>query len=852
MSLFDSSYELTEPEQIAYRATQEFMRLAPQLTRYARALSKATTGKENGVTVTIGKNTYTNGKKIFIRPPMELANYAEHDTKLCEQRDETGALTCPACHKWEDLYASLYHEISHCINGSFNKIEMTASHRDSLEKMLDACAYPELKDYVLGEYSKCVYISPRHYIDNDLLLTDRIYPGSSHMNQAVEDIRVDYLAAEARPGTGEMKFWSQYQTLNRGILMTDGSVVKWKDSPEQLQASVAVLFMASGQEFTDQLSKRVIEIANALDELGMVRIPESKEEVFILSIALCAAINSLSNGELFPVPGITPPAPSAPPAESGESADDTESAEPGDAEPGESSAESDSAEPEGDSGTQGTGESGESQSAPEGDDDAESADNTESDSSESGDNATDSDDITESNSEESGGGESGNSAAEDFDEDFGDNDSSGGSTGNMDQDDSTGEMGGGAGFSPDPNESSEPANSPDPNEGDSENQASSNQAENSAGEGDSSNQTENSAGGEHEPGENSLSSLESQTVNENETAPAVELTEQQIMEALNQALGHDNDSHDPINYIGNQGGHEMKREIDRAMDKATMQAEDFDSFSRDVGKLNVITGNKGPGYSANAGSRVDTGDKAPIASALLKARKVFGDSKLDKYQRNQKAGRLATGKLYKVTTGSDKVFQKKLRAEGVDFEVVIGLDVSGSTSGPPIGKIKSIGYYTAELLHKVGVEFSLYAHTTSGFGSFWSEGLDQSMHEIKAPRRPWNDASVDKLQSLCAGNGSLDGHNFEFYRKILDKSSAKKKLIIYFTDGSIPETNHEEEVVILNRELELCRANGYAVLAVGVNTDSPKKYGLDTVLVRSGTDVKKVIDEVEKRLVKIK
>lgn len=877
------TYRLTEPEKIAQAATKEFQRLAPQLTRYARALSKATTGKENGYEVVVGKSTYTNGKKIFIRPPASLAFRVEHDSKLCGIRDdETGSYECEACRKWEELYNSLYHEISHCINGSFDKLHLKDSHFNQLAGYLHKFSYAELADAVLANYNNYVHVRNGR-VSSDLDASEHIYPGSMTMNQAVEDIRVDNLAGEARPGVGEMRFWQQYQVLNRGIVMTDGSIHKWTKSPVSLQMPASVLFAANGHELDNLLDDNVVEIVTALDSLGLVRVPQSREETFILSLALCAAVNNITRGILYPFDGVNHPQPPEPknsedksdPSDSGddsgapgdpsdESADEPqESAD----EPQESADEpqgaDEDAEPQesaatGDEGADEPQSASEPQSADAGDETGDESDAEAGDADNSEGDATDSDNSGDETGDESDGNSAG---------DFGGDDNSGTPAAGETPDPNNFEAGQDDG--PEETDSDDgDDNDSDPASGgsggeDSDDADADDDSEGGDSSGDanteSSNMGKNSAGDENEPGNNSLSTLE-ETKPEPAPEPKIEMSSEELEKAMKQILGHD--AHEPEKYIGNQGPMNLDEDaLNKAIDRAAIQAEDFDTYSQDVHSVQRITDREGDGYNFrrldSRGSDFDPTDKGPINSALLKARRIFSDSKLDKYQRNQKSGRLAVGKLYKVKTGSDKVFQKKLRAEGVDFEVVIGMDISGSTgAGSALLKIKSIGYYTAELLHRVGVDFSLYAHTTGSISSRTSLSygryeMTQEMYEIKAPGKPWNDEAKQKVQALNSAAGSLDGHNFEFYRKILDKSSARKKLIIYFTDGNIPETNHAEEVILLNRELDMCRSKGYAVLAIGVNTDSPKRYGLDTVLVESGTDVKRVMDEVEKRLVKI-
>jgi hypothetical protein len=72
-------------------------------------------------------------------------------------------------------------------------------------------------------------------------------------------------------------------------------------------------------------------------------------------------------------------------------------------------------------------------------------------------------------------------------------------------------------------------------------------------------------------------------------------------------------------------------------------------------------------------------------------------------------------------------------------------------------------------------------------------------------------------------------------------STATDRIVIYYTDGEMPAENKEEETQILLREIDLYKKYGITLVCVGIQTDSPKQYGLPTVRVDSDDDLVKVI-----------
>jgi len=313
----------------------------------------------------------------------------------------------------------------------------------------------------------------------------------------------------------------------------------------------------------------------------------------------------------------------------------------------------------------------------------------------------------------------------------------------------------------------------------------------------------------------------------------------EVAEAVDAGSGHQ--EHAEVMHGGS------KPLADEVLEVAINHAMFFDSFSGQVTGLLVQRPGEGRAYKGHRRWRHTPTPERALAPSVMRARRVFSDSKLDKHQRNLRRGKLNQSALARrAPFDDDRVFKRTIRAEGVDFEVVIGLDISYSTTDGAIFMIKQAAEGLATVLHRVGVSFAVYGHTTDDPYS-WSEHR-QTIYPIKESEQPWGPEQKRLLADIAPVAGSLDGHNLEFYRKLLDRSRARKKLLVYFTDGEIPETNHNEEKVILERETKIFAKRGYSVLGVGIKNDSPKKFGLDTVRIDSGDDIVTVIREIEKRI----
>lgn len=261
----------------------------------------------------------------------------------------------------------------------------------------------------------------------------------------------------------------------------------------------------------------------------------------------------------------------------------------------------------------------------------------------------------------------------------------------------------------------------------------------------------------------------------------------------------------------------------------------------------------GGGYASLRGQRIDPVGEAVLGPALMRMRLVFSDNKRTKHNRNQRSGRIDTRTLGKrAWSGDDRLFGQKVVPNKKDYFVALFLDVSGSTRGVNLKMIKEAALAQAELCHRMGIKFAVYAHTGSpsevpADNESWDIWVD--LYEVKAPDQGWDDKCREALMSLNPSAANLDGHTLEFARKLLDTRTETNRVILYYSDGAMPLENHDEELEILQREIKTCRAKGYTLAGVGVRTDSPSRHGMDTVQIDDSAEVGKVVTHLERHII---
>lgn len=240
-----------------------------------------------------------------------------------------------------------------------------------------------------------------------------------------------------------------------------------------------------------------------------------------------------------------------------------------------------------------------------------------------------------------------------------------------------------------------------------------------------------------------------------------------------------------------------------------------------------------------------------IAPALLHTRRAFSDNKKAAVERNLKTGRVNVTALGRRAWNNDpRLFDKRKVPGKKDYSVLIGIDLSSSTIGHRATRIRKAALAQAELCHRAGIRFAVYGHSggavSLGDEDSWAMMMDIVI--VKEFDQPWDEAARNRMKCVRPSGGNVDGHTFEYYRKRLDEEMTTDRILMYYTDGAMPAANKEEETEILLRELKIFKQRGYVAMGVGIGTDSPTQYGLETFHLDSYEDIKGVVMFLKKMI----
>ena len=316
-------------------------------------------------------------------------------------------------------------------------------------------------------------------------------------------------------------------------------------------------------------------------------------------------------------------------------------------------------------------------------------------------------------------------------------------------------------------------------------------------------------------------------------------TDEQInaaMEAVTAMVGHEPGGHAPDGEAETAlDGVALNTALEDAIETVLSQIAETGGPQMEVGAVRVHREDEGHLRAGGSRARRDTVPESLLGSLVAQARSTFQENRRVKYHRNVTRGRVAPSVLGKRAWNEQdkRLFAQRHVPDKRSYSVLVGMDNSGSTSGSRSRDLRKASLAIAQMCNRVGVEVGLYAHT--------SEYDDVAIYEMKAPTAPWKPEVERQLWSLGIGESNADGTILTVYRRQLQRSAATHKILLYFTDGVIPGYGGNDQEQTMRDEVEECRRAGITLLGVGVGTNSPEAFGIETVRLDGDQDLKNVL-----------
>lgn len=750
----------------AWTATRKLNTMLPMLERYARAVLRDPNVQ---VHATHKMSSYTDGKNVYIQPPMKLGDNLVHAVGSCGTRGENKRLVCPACDVDEIVMSLLYHEVSHLAFGSFVSPEKLG--RKALAGLVVEWHPPQACDHgieILEAMAKSsAYMEMASHFDDRLPL----------MMNGLEDARVNASMLKVRPGTKVMLDARTHEVFTNPIEMMNGQTRSWHEMPIDGQVSVGMLLAASGyHEHLDVLHEEAQAILADKVLMDLARKIGKAKNAHEL------AVHTADVWRRFQDLGIMVKEKCVPPPPEDDDQGDDDKGEDQEPQPDEDAGE------QPDLGSLGN----EGQPSPsDGDGEGGSSTKDESDDKKEDDGADSSGDQRQSDPTSSPGAGSssapGKGAGEDQresgmsnvpDEPESEEDSGGGdrvqderdsgseddlsSEGTSGSDDDAEERDADGGDSGQPES--------DGGEGDAgeeltDGEAAGQESEGEGGEGDPDKPTDaksegEAAGDSEQPGEGAGAGdgpgggdagreagdgvEEAEGVrdggpdegDESEPADFTPATLEELTAAIQAGSLHElfedesTDNFASGHSVLNKHPDPIEAEMwAAALLVAAMQAHWFEGPSEEVGQVRIIQWGENNGVAGFNEANVQDVDLMPsqtvVGPVVNKGRVAFSPNKRNRYEVGLKSGKVNPRALRRIPGGAEDLFRKKHVAAKRSYHVIITMDVSGSTASAAPSEhyenqttlemmLRSV-FAQAEALARLNISFEIWAHTADWF-----------------------------------------------------------------------------------------------------------------------------------------
>lgn len=312
----------------------------------------------------------------------------------------------------------------------------------------------------------------------------------------------------------------------------------------------------------------------------------------------------------------------------------------------------------------------------------------------------------------------------------------------------------------------------------------------------------------------------------------------EAMQAVAKALGHQ-PGEQPVE--GHLYHEQDDHELAGAIEEVLTQIAETGAPQGGVGSVNVRRAGQGD-LRGRGRSRPSPVPESIVGDLVMRGRAVFAENQRVKYHRDRTRGRVAPTVLGRRGWNPDdkRLFAQRHVPDARKYAVLVGVDSSGSTSGGLDKLLRQTSVAIAKMCHRIGVDVGVYAHT--------SEYQNVEIYEMKAPKAAWRPEIEKDMWGLGIGHSNADGTILRVYRRQLEATDATDKVLLFFTDGVIPGYGGAEQKQIMREEVQACKRAGITLVGVGVKTDSPKDFGIETVRLDSEKDLRGLLEHLAEKI----
>ena len=237
-------------------------------------------------------------------------------------------------------------------------------------------------------------------------------------------------------------------------------------------------------------------------------------------------------------------------------------------------------------------------------------------------------------------------------------------------------------------------------------------------------------------------------------------------------------------------------------------------------------------------------------AGVRKAMSILKDKEIKRYEGNYESGKLQNRKLYKLKTGTTKIFTRKTAIEKDNKDMVFGLlvDESGSMTEPRMRDSKYQEGETHKPCQNAAIATTLLGKALEITGKkFTVIGFNRDIHIHKKFNKKMN---ISKMTDIAKnawkeGNGcNNDGWAINEITKMLEKRPEKNKILIVLSDGQpAPSPSYRQ----YDLRIEAKKAEKVAkVYGIGINSKAVENYYRRHIIIHDPAELGKTLTKIFK------
>lgn len=243
-----------------------------------------------------------------------------------------------------------------------------------------------------------------------------------------------------------------------------------------------------------------------------------------------------------------------------------------------------------------------------------------------------------------------------------------------------------------------------------------------------------------------------------------------------------------------------------------------------------------------------------VGASSKQLEKAFVAQNRTFYEPGKRSGRLNPSSLFKLQTGDDRVFRRKVDVRAKNTAVSLVMDQSGSMSGAKIINASIACFALAEILTRINIPYEIVGFTTGSYPGAARKKIDKAWKDMerRLNRGPSRNCTINmysykgfderfeyeqkqRLATAYSNNANMcanvDGESIMIAANRLAKQTAERHCMIVLSDGQPAGGGSQRELhTDLKNTVKKIESAGIDVVGLGICDKSVEKYYTNNIV----------------------